>query len=253
MKVQFDSQFFTSIVFISFVALLFRLYTSFVHKPNVLRSKLRKQGISGPPPTILLGNLMEIMKSQLTIPISHSFLTHNTASLVFPKFEEWRKQYGEVFVFSFGNIQSLCVSQTDMIKEITTYTSFDLGLPPFHKKLFRPLLGDGILTSNGTTWAHHRKILAPELYIDKVKGMVNIISEAGESLLNLWNSKIEAQSGVADINIDEDLKIFSGNVISRACFGSDYSKGQEIFLKLGALQEVGFSWKNLSSAVPGMR
>jgi hypothetical protein len=84
--------------------------------------------------------------------------------------------------------------------------------------------------------------------------MVNIVSESGESLLNLWNSKIEAQSGgVADINIDEDLKIFSGNVISRACFGSDYCKGEEIFLKLGTLQEVGFSWKNLSSAVPGMR
>ncbi|KAK2386498.1 cytochrome P450 714C2 [Trifolium repens] len=254
MKLQFDSQFFTSILFIGFVALLLRLYTSFVHKPNVLRSKLKKQGINGPPPTILLGNLIEIMKSQLTTPNSHSFLTHNTASLVFPKFEEWRKQYGEVFMFSFGNIQSLCVSQTDMIKEFTTCTSFDLGLPPFHKKLFGPLLGDGILTSNGTTWAHHRKTLAPELYIDKVKGMVNIVSESGESLLNLWNSKIEAQSGgVADININEDLKIFSGNVISRACFGSDYSKGEEIFLKLGTLQEVGFSWKNLSSAVPGMR
>jgi hypothetical protein len=101
MKLQFDShEFITSILFIGFVALLFRLYTSFVHKPNVLRSKLRKQGISGPPPTILLGNLMEIMKSQLTTPNSHSFVTHNTASLVFPKFEEWRKQYGMLIIFT---------------------------------------------------------------------------------------------------------------------------------------------------------
>jgi hypothetical protein len=98
MKLQFDSQFITSILFIGFVALLFRLYTNFVHKPNVLRSKLKKQGINGPPPTILLGNLMEIMKSQLTTPNSHSFLTHNIASLVFPKFEEWRKQYGMLHV-----------------------------------------------------------------------------------------------------------------------------------------------------------
>jgi hypothetical protein len=85
-------------VFIGFVALLFRLYTSFVHNPNVLRSKLKKQGINGPPPTILLGNLMEIMKSQLSNPNSHSFVTHNTASLVFPKFEEWRKQYGMLII-----------------------------------------------------------------------------------------------------------------------------------------------------------
>jgi len=67
----------------------------------VLRSKLRKQGISGPPPTILLGNLMEIIKSQLSTPNSSPFETllthHNTASLIFPKFEEWREQYGMLY------------------------------------------------------------------------------------------------------------------------------------------------------------
>jgi len=72
-------------------------------------------------------------------------------------------------MFSFGNIQTLCVNETYIVKEITTCTSFNFGKASFQKKLFGPLLGDGIITSNGTTWAHHRKILAPELYIDKVK------------------------------------------------------------------------------------
>ncbi|WJX37058.1 hypothetical protein P8452_24870 [Trifolium repens] len=256
MKIQFDLQFITSIVFIGFVALLFRLYTSLVHKPNVVRSKLKKQGISGPPPTILLGNLMEIMKSQPSIPnspCSEPPLSHNTASLLFPKFEEWREQYGKLFMISFGNIPTLCVSQTEIVKEITTSTSFNLGKNSFTKRLLESYFGDGIITSNGTTWAHHRKILAPQLYIDKVKGMVNIVSESCESLINLWSSKIEAQCGVADINIDEDIKRFSGNVISRTCFGSDYYKGEKLFLNFEALQEVAGSWKNLFLAFPGMR
>ncbi|XP_058782079.1 cytochrome P450 714C2-like [Vicia villosa] len=258
MKLQFDSQFLTSILFIGFVALLFRLYTSLVHKPNVLRSKLSKQGISGPPPTILLGNLLDVMKARprstpTTTPNSPSIVTHNTASLVFPKFEEWREQYGKLFMFSLGTIQVLCVNETDIVKELTTCTSFDLGMPSTRKKLLKPLLGDGILTASGTTWANHRKILAPELYMEKVKEMVNIVSESCESMLNLWSSKIEAEGGVADIDIDANMRRFSGNVISRACFGSDYSKGEEIFLKLGALEEVVFSWKNRASAIPGMR
>jgi hypothetical protein len=66
------------------------------------------------------------------------------------------------------------VSQTDIVKEITTCTSFDLGKASFHKELFGPLLGDGILTSNGTTWARHRNLLAPEFYMDKVKVNNNI-------------------------------------------------------------------------------
>ncbi|KAK7387316.1 hypothetical protein VNO78_28030 [Psophocarpus tetragonolobus] len=255
MQLQFDSQFFMSIVFLGFVGLLCRLYTSLVEKPNRLRSKLMKQGISGPTPTILLGNIKDIKKARSTIsnsPSSAPPASHNCASVLLPLFDKWREQYGQVFMFSLGNRQILCVSQPDIVRDITVCTSLDMGKPSYQQKQLGPLLGQGVLTSNGITWFHQRKILAPELYVEKVKGMMNIISESAISLLNLWNSRTEAEGGVADIKIDEDMRNFSGDVISRACFGSNYSKGEEIFLKLTALQEI-MAWKNVSIGVPGMR
>jgi len=129
MKVQFDLQFFTSILFIGFVALLFRLYNSLVQKPNVVRSKLRKQGISGPPPTILLGNLMDIIKSQPTTPNSPSFeppVTHNTASLVFPKFEEWREQYGMSIIHIYANYIYQLSYTICIISSMICYSSIDI-------------------------------------------------------------------------------------------------------------------------------
>lgn len=72
-------------------------------------------------------------------------------------------------MFGLGNIQVLFVNQPDVVKEITKCTPMDLGIPSFQYKAFAPLLGQGILTSNGTFWAHQRKILAPPLYLDKVK------------------------------------------------------------------------------------
>ncbi|MBA0805102.1 hypothetical protein Gohar_004644 [Gossypium harknessii] len=39
-----------------------------------------------------------------------------------------------------------------------------------------------------------------------------------------------------EIIVDEDLRSLSADIISRACFGSNYSKGEEIFSKLNALQ-----------------
>lgn len=72
-------------------------------------------------------------------------------------------------MFSLGNIQILHVNQPDMVREITTCTSLDLGKPSYQQKERGALLGQGILTSNGTLWAHQRKILAPELYMEKVK------------------------------------------------------------------------------------
>lgn len=68
------------------------------------------------------------------------------------------------------------------------------------------------------------------------------------TLLNSWKSRIEAEGGTADIKIDEFMRSFSGDVISRACFDSNYSKGEEIILKLRALQEA-MSKKSLSTGV----
>jgi hypothetical protein len=82
--------------------------------------------------------------------------------------------------------------------------------------------------------------------------MMNLITQSTITLLNSWKSRIEAEGGTAEINIDEFMRIFSGDAISRACFGSNYSKGEEIFLKLRVLQEA-MSKKSLSTGVPGMR
>ncbi|XVF68408.1 hypothetical protein PTKIN_Ptkin11bG0000500 [Pterospermum kingtungense] len=255
MEVEFYVEIFLSIALLAIFGLLVGLYHGLVVKPTKLRARLGKQGIKGPPPTLLLGNIREIKKAQsnvFKVSSTQPPVTHNCAAILFPFFEQWMKQYGQVFVFSLGNTQILFVNQPDAVREITTCTSLALGKPSYQQKERGPLLGQGILTSNGAIWAHQRKILAPELYMDKVKGMINLIAESTFTLLNSWKSRIEAEGGIADIRIDEYMRSFSGDVISRACFGSNYSRGEEIFLKLRALQEA-MSKKSLSTGVPGMR
>jgi hypothetical protein len=68
-----------------------------------------------------------------------------------------------------GSIQLLYITDTEMVKEISLCTSLSLGKPSFLSKDRGPLLGRGILSSSGPIWAHQRKTIAPELYIDKVK------------------------------------------------------------------------------------
>ena len=76
---------------------------------------------------------------------------------------------GSTFMFSLGNIQILHMNHPDVVKEISTCTSLNLGKPSYQYKRLGALLGQWILTSNGATWAHQRKILALELYMEKVK------------------------------------------------------------------------------------
>lgn len=57
-------------------------------------------------------------------------------------------------MFSLGNTQILFVNQPEVVREITTCTSLDLGKPSYQQKERGPLLGQGILTSNGAVWAY---------------------------------------------------------------------------------------------------
>ncbi|PON32369.1 Cytochrome P450 [Parasponia andersonii] len=230
-----------TLVSLGLISILLGVFHTLILNPRRLRSKLRKQGIGGPPTSFLLGNILDMKraKSQVSNP-SHGeegIIVHNCSSLLFPSLEQWSKQYGSTFMFSLGNLQYLHINNPDVVKEISIYTSFDFGKPSHQRKLLGPLLGQGILTSNGTTWSHQRKILAPEFTIDSVKGVMNLMAESAVTLVKSWTRQIESEGGVADIEIDEYLNRFSVDVISRACFGNNYSKGEEIFLKLRDLQQ----------------
>ena len=86
-----------------------------------------------------------------------------------------------------------------------------------------------------------------------LQGMINLITESTITLINSWNSRIEtAEGGIAEIKIDSYMGSFSGDAISRACFGSNYSKGEEIFQKLKKLQEA-MGRKAFLAGIPGMR
>ncbi|XP_030968530.1 cytochrome P450 714C2-like [Quercus lobata] len=257
MELQFDTKTCISLAVLGFIGLLQLLYNALVAKPRRLRSLLSKQGISGPPPSLLLGNAMEMKLGQSTAVKAHTGeppVSHNCAASLFGFFDKWRKQYGELFTCSLGNSQILFVTQPDIVREITTCTSFDLGKASYQHQVLGPLLGQGILTSNGAVWAHQRKILAPELYMEKVKGMVNIITESAITVADSWKSMIETQGGTADIKIDQYMRSFSGDVISKACFSSNYSKGEEIFLKLRLLQEAMSKYGiSIAGQLPAMR
>uniref|UniRef100_A0A2N9FDU5 Uncharacterized protein n=1 Tax=Fagus sylvatica TaxID=28930 RepID=A0A2N9FDU5_FAGSY len=80
--------------------LFFRLYNALVRKPERLRSMLRKQGISGPKPAFLLGNIKEIKKAQSNTEKAETIgapALHKCAAALFPFFEEWRKQFDSFF------------------------------------------------------------------------------------------------------------------------------------------------------------
>ncbi|CAO2820805.1 unnamed protein product [Amaranthus hypochondriacus] len=225
-------------------------------KTQTQRRKLRKRGVKGPSPSFLFGNVSEMQRIQLmaTKSSSHAEIVgHDYTSSLFPYFENWRIQYGPIYTYSTGDRQHLYVNHPDLVREMSQSMSLHLGKPTYITKALAPMLGNGILRSNGTLWAQQRKIIAAQFFMDKVKSMMGLMKDAAEEMLTKWEACIEAQGGLmAEVRVDEDLRATSGDMISRACFGSSYSKGKKIFLKLRSLQKV-LSNQNFLFKVPTIR
>ncbi|KAK7277203.1 hypothetical protein RIF29_18354 [Crotalaria pallida] len=247
------------------VLLLLHLFNDLVLKPRSPRAKLQRQGINGPSPHFFFGNIpqMKNLLLQLHSTKQHKekevdeddhdvFISHNWPSALFPHVQKWRNQYGPMYLFSSGNIQWLMITDIEMVKQITLHTSLNLGKPSYLSKDMRPLLGHGILSSSGPTWAYQRKIIAPELYLNKVKAVVNLIVDSANIVLRSWETRLQSEGGVSEIKIDEDLRSLSADIISRTCFGSNYVEGKEIFTKLRDLQRV-LSTVYAYAGIPGFR
>ncbi|KAJ4847174.1 hypothetical protein Tsubulata_051261 [Turnera subulata] len=220
----------SSIAALALVFFLIHLYATLLLKSEKIRRKLRMQGIKGPPQgSFLYGNLPEMQKLQFKYSAHHDtncgddFLAHDYTSTLFPYFEQWRRQYGSVYTYSTGLRQHLYVNEPELVKEMNQNISLDLGKPPYLTKRLAPMLGNGILSD-----------------MTVCQGMVGLMVESSRPLLKRWEECIEAAQGgmTADVKVDDDLRGVSADVISRACFGSSYSKGRQIFSKLRTLQKA---------------
>lgn len=133
--------------------------------------------------------------------------------------------------------QHLYANKVELVKDLNFSNNINLGKPFYVTKKLAPILGHSVVRSNGAVWAVQRKIIAPEFFMDRVRAMVGLMADAALCLIDKWESRI-GDGATAEIEVDEDLRGFSADVISRACFGSWYEKGKEIFSKLRDLQRL---------------
>ncbi|WOL16339.1 Cytochrome P450 [Canna indica] len=245
-----------SLFLVAVCSMVLYLYYIAWSRPQKILNKLRQQGITGPPPSFLFGNSLEIKRLLMAEKSrggrERREIEHGYTPTIFPFFEQWRKVYGPVFSYSLGNVVSLHISHPDLVREISLCSSLGLGKTSHMKKTHEPLFGQGILKTSGEVWSHQRKVIAPEFFSEKVKGMVDLMVDSATPLLKSWDEKVELQGGAAEMNVDDDLRCYSADVLSRTCFGSNYVSGKEIFLKIRQLQNA-VSSPNLFAELFGLR
>lgn len=91
-----------------------------------------------------------------------------------------------------------------------------LGTPD--DRMLRPLLGNGLLTSDGEEWARQRHQCAPAFRMSEVRTFDSIITQATTGMLDGWVGALGSGEPLA---VDHELTALALTIVTRAILGAD--------------------------------
>lgn len=177
------------------VTILWEELMNLTWRPYVVTRTFRKQGVSGPRYRFWHGNLEEIriLKKEAR-EIELDIGSHDIVPKVLPHYYKWMHEYGmfsaeleklwnlgisdkhSCFVFTaggtflywLGSKPRLCITDAEHAKQVLS-NKFGFYVKGKVRGPFLDLLGKGLVLTNGSEWARHRRIVSPAFTMDKLK------------------------------------------------------------------------------------
>jgi len=189
--------------------------------------------IPGPTPLPFVGNALPLLWTQV-----HHYLM-NLAS-----------QYGQILLLWLGFRPFVIVADKEAIRSIFVRTSHatdnegNVSYPKgFFADVMRPLVGNGLLTSEGSVWKVHHKLATaafqPARYKDFIPGMATQVA----TMLDRWGA--EFCNPQRCMNLPTEMSRLTLDIIGVAAFGEafhaildeDQSIFHEVSTILGIMQQ----------------
>lgn len=129
-------------------------------------------------------------------------------------------EHGDIVRFEIGPINVYFVAHPDHINHILVKNSQNYSRLTVDYLAMRPVLGQGLVTTDGPVWQKQRQALQPEFHKQKINALVQKISATTETVLSSWNKRL-AKNKTMDMATEmADLAL---RIAANALFGVDSS------------------------------
>ncbi len=127
------------------------------------------------------------------------------------------QQYGDIAYFHVGSRQFYMLSHPDQIQYVLQGNHRNYHKGPNYEKLI-PLLGNGLVTSEGAYWLRQRRLIQPAFHRKLLPAFAAVMTSATADMLEQWESN--SKNGLP-LNVADEFMRVTLEVVSRAMFSTD--------------------------------
>lgn len=160
----------------------------------------------GPKGNFLFGSALDFKKDSI------AFITNT------------EKQFPDFARFRFAYIRMVYLTHPDYVKHVmqTNNKNYKKGIEYEHLK---PVLGEGLLTSEGDFWLRQRRLAQPAFHKDRIASFFSIMVNSTQSLLDEWEKKLDNKT----TDIHAEMMHLALDIVAKTLLSADVkSESNEI-------------------------
>ncbi|REK19123.1 MAG: cytochrome P450 [Planctomycetota bacterium] len=126
------------------------------------------------------------------------------------------REYGDVSSFRLGHRRAILANHPDLIEQVLVKHNKNF-VKPFPFRFTRAVLGNGLLTSEGTFWLRQRRLAAGAFQAERIAGYGSDMVGSTQRMLSGW------QDGQTR-DIHADMMQVTLDIVARTLFGADVTE-----------------------------
>ena len=127
---------------------------------------------------------------------------------------EMRDRHGDVVRVALGPMEATLVSHPDLVEDVLVARNRLWRKDAYLRTSLRPVLGQGLLSSEGDFWRRQRRLAQPAFHRERVAAYGAIMVEHAERLARRWRD-----GEVRDLH--EDMMRLTLEIVAQALFGAN--------------------------------
>lgn len=144
-----------------------------------------------------------------------------------------RERHGDVVRVALGPLEVTLISHPDLVEDVlVTHNRLWIKDRYLHTTL-RPVLGDGLLSSEGDFWRRQRRLAQPAFHRDRIRAYAEIMVQHAERLAAQWRD-----GEVRDVH--KDMMHLTLEIVGETLFGANVG---------GSAEEVGSALESVLTVV----